>query len=183
MRHRRTARPAWWLGALAAGLALTVAGCGGRRGEEVYRNEEHGLRLTPPVGWSRRFPCAARGAERPLAAYRRLTADRPAWLEVSFRPAPQGPLAEWLAGRQGGDWKALAAAHDCRCDSQPAARAAWSGRRGRLALLREALAVRRGGRVYLVVATWPAGDEEAAGQARAALASVTWDGQPLPAAR
>jgi len=177
MRHRRTAR-------FTAGLlTLVVAGCGGRRGEEVYRNEEHGLRLTPPPGWSRRVPCAGRGAERPLAAYRRLAADRPAWLEVSFRPAPPGPLAAWLAGRQTGDWKALSAAHDCACDGLPAARATWSGRRGRLALVREALVVRHGGRVYLVIATWPFADEEAAQQARAALASVTWDGQAQPAAR
>src|SRR5437879_4853237 len=101
MRHRRTARLAVVL------LALVVAGCGGRRGEGAYRNEEHGLRLTPPADWSRRVPCAGGGAGRPLAAYWRLTADRPAWLEVSCRPAPPGPLAAWLAGRQAGDWKAL----------------------------------------------------------------------------
>jgi hypothetical protein len=162
---------------LAAVLVLAAAGCGGAAPEESFRSEEHGLRFRPPTGWSERTPAGTRPArDVVLVSYRRLTAGRPAWLEVSVvEGMTPASLASWLAGRQPAGWRRQGPAEEYSWEGRPAARAAFAGRRGRHDVVSEVAAVRRGGRVYLFTGTFPAGDEDAREEVRQAVGGVSWD--------
>jgi hypothetical protein len=187
--------------AARAGLALWLAwaaGCRPAPGPAPYEDGK-GFRITPPPGWVERArsdaPAAthARSAHQPelplpplggaggprgerlLVRYDRLTAGRLAWLRVSACEAPEGAdLATFLAA-PGPAWKRQGQPEGLELAGGKAARMAFAGRYDSQDYLCETVAVRHGGQVYLITASFPAADGEAREQVRRAVAEASWE--------
>jgi hypothetical protein len=177
---------------LALGL-LGVLGCG--QGPPPAYDDGHGFSFTPPPGWVERVresggPTARRshqGQPLPLpplvthgvrasmiARYDRLTAGQLAWLRVAAAEAPATtPLSAFLKA-PGESWRREGKEEALEVSGQPAARAAFRGRWQSQEYECESTAVRRAGRVYVITASFPAGDAAAREQVRAAVAGIAW---------
>lgn len=177
-----------WLTGLAIALFLVV-GCG--TGQQPVFDDEN-LHFTPPAGWAERARSGGRtahqtatqrpapplpplgAAERQLVRYDRLTATNLAWLRVSAADPPakvklteclSGPTESW---RRNGEIETLEVA------GEPAVLAMYLGRWDSQDYRNETVVVRRGGRVYLITASFPASDTQAQLQVRQAVAGATW---------
>jgi hypothetical protein len=180
---------------------VLLIGCGRGQRSPVYQDEQ-GFRLTPPPGWSERArPAAAPGGkahtgprgkagpplpplgvpgettpERLLVRYDRLTAGHQAWLRVSAADVPAAlPLEACLEGRAPAPgWRRESNVEALEVAGLPAARVAFVGRWDDQEFLCETVAVRKGERIYLIAASFPASDGTARAQVRQAVAGATW---------
>jgi hypothetical protein len=173
--------------ALAALLPALLGGCGPRprapalQDEPVYQNKQEGFHFLPPEGWiihaRAEVPPGKLSEERLLVEYKRVTSAKPASLEVSMADIPAGTdVAACLEGRASPDdsWQPQGSAENIEVGGQPAARRAFLGQFGQDRVMREIMAVRRGGRVYFFTGLFPADDSKAREQVRKAVASVAW---------
>jgi hypothetical protein len=189
-----------WAGLIAV-VTLLLAGCNPQR-QPVYQ-DQRGFRFTPPPGWVERArgdamparsghrrqdvplpPLGVPGTlqERLLVRYDRLTAGRHAWLRVTVADVPSAtPLEVCLSDRSPGrEWERASEVESLEVSGRPAARIAFVGRWGSQEYVCETAAVRQGGQVYLMTASFPASDGTARGQVRQAVAGATWQ-QSSPA--
>jgi hypothetical protein len=182
-------------GGLALGL-VALAGCGAGVPPPTYQDGE-GFRITAPPGWVERarsdaLPGATHGRRRPaiplpplagpgqptperlLVRYDRVRAGRLAWLRVSAADLPaSSPLAGCLSP-PGADWRREGEVEALEVGGLPASRAAFRGAWEGQDYLCETVAVRRGGRVYLLAAAFPAADAGAREEVRQAAAGASW---------
>ena len=183
-----------WRAGLAFGL-LGLLGCGQGAPAPAY-DDGRGFSFTPPPGWVERVregaaasPRSRQGHALPLppldgpglpaqahllARYDRVTAGRLAWLRLAAADVPAStPLSAFLRP-PGEGWRREGAEEQLEVSGQPAARASFLGRWDGQEYRCETTAVRRSARVYAITASFPAGDSEARGQVRAAVAGVVW---------
>jgi hypothetical protein len=188
--------PGPWAG---PALALLLAGCGPGGPRPPVYEEGPGVRFTPPPGWVERdrpnaVPGGAdrghpRGRARPdlplpglsarerlLVRYDRLTAGALAWLRLTAAEAPAATALEacLAAHAPGPGWRREGKPEDLDVGGLPAARVAFRGRWDNQDYLCETVAVRRGGRVYCITASFPASDGAARAQVRQAVAGAVW---------
>jgi hypothetical protein len=176
-------------------LALLLAGCGARK-EPVYEDSQ-GFRFEAPPGWVERArgeamparaehrqqylplpPLGGGGTqqERLLVRYDRISTGQHAWLRVTVGELPSAmSLKACLSSRRpGSGWKLESEADSLEVSGLPAARVAFVGRWSDLDYLCETVAVRKGEKVYLFSASFPASDGTAREQVRQAVAGATW---------
>jgi hypothetical protein len=182
--------------AVAVGLALLLLmGCNAPR-QPVYEDGQ-GFRFVPPPGWVERargeeIPArAARGKqdlplpplggsgkqqERLLVRYDRISTAHHAWLRVTVVDLPSTtPLKAYLSTRLPGQgWKRESEGEGLEVSGLPAARVAFVGRWYDQDYLCETVAVRKGEKVYLFAAAFPASEGTAREQVRQAVAAATW---------
>jgi hypothetical protein len=112
--------------------------------------------------------------ERLLVRYDRLTAGRLAWLRITAADVPAAtPLAACLSAPAEG-WQREAEAESLEVGGLAAARVAFRGPWEGQEYLNESTAVRKGERVYLFTASFPAADAAAREQVRKAVAGAAW---------
>ena len=180
---------------LGLGLGLLgVLGCGQGPPAPAY-DDGRGFSFTPPPGWVERVresgaPATRRSHQRQvlplppldvrgvragmLARYDRLTAGQLAWLRVAVAEAPASTSPSAFLTAPGESWRREGKEEALEVSGQPAARAAFLGRWQGRAYQCESTAVRRAGRVYVITASFPAGDAAARDQVRAAVAGIAW---------
>jgi hypothetical protein len=114
--------------------------------------------------------------ERLLVRYDRLTAGRLAWLRVTMTDLPaSATLAAHLSGlAPKPTWRHEAEVGKLEVSGWPALRIAFVGRWDNQDYVSETVAVRKGDRVYLLTASFPAEDAEAREQVRVAVAGAVW---------
>lgn len=170
-------------------LLLLAVGCGAPPAP-VYQSKA-GFKFAPPPGWVERdrdnvlparagrkppdlpMPSLTEG-EKLLVRYDRVTAGRLAWVRASVIEPPAGfVLAEQIRA-PGPDWKAESPAETLEVNGLPAARITYLGRCDDQDYRNETVAVRHGERVYVITASFPAGDTEAREQVRKAVAAASW---------
>jgi hypothetical protein len=156
-----------------------------RQGEAVYQNPQEGFHFRTPPGWREHTrsegPAGPVPAERTLVKYKHVGAGKnPAFLRVSMVdvPAARGlteVLGEQAQSRDRREWPEASAPRDEQLNGLPAARVVLTGYAGREKMVRETVAVRRGGRVFFFTGTFPAADAAARAQAAEAVQSVVWE--------
>jgi hypothetical protein len=173
-----------------AGLALAAlaAGCSPKprapalmQGEAVYHNAQEGFRLLPPPNWSVHARTESTPdkltEERLLVRYQRTGPAGRAAFDVTMEDVPESEdLAEVIRERRlAADWKPVGSVESLEVGGRPAARGAYQTQpKQGAALLREIVAVRKGGRVYLFTGTFPAGDAKSREQVRKSVATLSW---------
>ena len=173
----------------ALALAAMLAGCSPRprapalmQGEAVYVNAQEGFRFLPPPDWTMfsraEVPPGRLTEERSLVGYRRGAGAAVATLDVSMADVPE---SEELAGavkerRGGAEWKAQGPAEALEVGGRPAARGSYQSHRQTdgPALVKEIVAVRKGGRVYFFTGVFPADDAKAREQVRQSVETLSW---------
>jgi hypothetical protein len=112
--------------------------------------------------------------EQLLVRYDRLTAGRLAWLRITAADVPPStPLTACLSTPAEG-WQPEAEMESLEVGGLPAARVAFRGPWEGQEYLNESAAVRKGERVYLFTASFPAADAAAREQVRKAIAAAAW---------
>jgi len=163
--------------------------------EPVYEDGQ-GFRFVPPPGWVERargdaMPAGAshkqqnlplpplglpgQQPERLLVRYDRISTGHHAWLRVSVADVPsrttlKACLSTRLPGR---GWK-RESEQSLEVSGLPAARNAFVGRWYDQDFLCETVAVRKGEKVYLFSAAFPASDDAAREQVRQAVLRASW---------
>jgi hypothetical protein len=183
------------VGTAAVVLALLLTGCNAPK-EPVYEDGQ-GFRFVPPPGWVERVrseampvrashrqpnlplpPLDSRGnqQERLLARYDRISTGQHAWVRVSVADLPSStPLKACLSTRlPGRDWKRESEEENLEVSGLPAARIAFVGRWQDQDYLCETVVVRKGEKVYLFSAAFPASDDTAREQVRQAVRRASW---------
>ena len=168
-------------------VAVLVAGCSERpkapplTNEAVYQNDKIGLRFLVPEGWAitARTDLPSGTLPRPVTvvSYALTHGGKSSDLEVTAADLPDGTdLGTFLAGYQVGaqKWTLKKGPDDVTVSGEAARRFLMSAGKGRDEVQREATAFRRGGRVYVFFASFPATDPDRRDQARKAVESVTW---------
>jgi hypothetical protein len=176
-------------------LTLLLAGCNAQK-QPTYQGEE-GLRFVPPPGWVERargealparpghrkqdVPLPPLGVpsspqERLLVRYDRISTGHHAWLRVSRADLPSStPLRGCLSTRlPGRGWKRESEEGTLEVSGLPAGRIAFVGRFHDEDYLCETVVVRKGEKIYLFSAAFPASDGTAREQVRQAVAAATW---------
>jgi hypothetical protein len=178
--------------ALVGGL---LVGCGARpkapplvQGEAVYHNPREGFRLEPPPGWNQQgraeYPPGRQEQERALVEYKRLDVQGPAFFRASLLDLPESTTAEaYLRGRPPGPdkWQPAAGTETLQVGGLPATRVTFTGmweEEKKEEVVKEVVAVRRGGRVYFFTGIFAADDPKARALVRTAVASIVWDQEP-----
>jgi hypothetical protein len=112
--------------------------------------------------------------EQLLVRYDRLTAGRLAWLRITAADVPPTtPLTACLSAPAEG-WQRQAEVETLEVGGLPAARAAFRGPWEGQEYVNESTTVRKGERVYLFTAGFPAADAAAREQVRKAVAGAAW---------
>jgi hypothetical protein len=176
-------------------LTLLLAGCHAPN-PPGYQDGD-GFHFTPPPGWVERARGDAMPAgpahkqqnvplpplgipghppERLLVRYDRLTGGPNAWLRVSVADLPSStPLKACLSSRTPGQgWKWVSQEESLEVSGSPAAVIASQGRWYDRDYLCETVAVRKGEKVYLFSAAYPAADDTAHEQIRQAILQANW---------
>ena len=173
-------------------LPLLLIGCGSST-PSGYQGKQ-GFRIAPPKDWVERarddllppragqkilelpMPKLTPPAEKMLVRYDRLTSGRLAWLRVSeFESVPTTPLKEWASARSpGAGWKSVGVVEQIEVGGQPAVRVGFKGRWNDQDYANETVAVAQDNRMYLLTASFPAGDEAGREEARASIAGASW---------
>ena len=179
----------------AALLMFLLAGCNAPT-QPVYEDRQ-GFRVLPPPGWVERARDDAMPArvgqrqqnlplppldvpghppERFLVRYDRMSTGQHAWLRVTVADlASATPLKTYLSTRlPGRGWKRQSEEENLEVSGLPAARIAFVGRSYDQDYRCETVAVRKGEKVYLFSASFPASDDTAREQVRQAIAGATW---------
>jgi hypothetical protein len=150
--------------------------------DPVYTNKQEGFHFLRPDGWR----MAARGefpsslpavTERLLVGYQRLRSEDPATLDVTLLdvPADKSLLDSMVRPAiKGQEWRSTGASESLQINGLEAARASFQGTINGRNLIKETLAVRRGGRVYFFTTIALASDSQARAEARRALNSLSW---------
>ncbi|HZT80003.1 MAG TPA: hypothetical protein VFA26_07275 [Gemmataceae bacterium] len=170
-------------------LAALLAGCSPRprapalmQGEAVYVNAQEGFRFLPPPNWTMshraEVPPGPLSEERALVAYRRPVGDATASLGVSMLDIPESAdLADVIKQRRGTtEWQPEGEVESLQLGGRPAARGAYRSRKaaGAPALVKEVVAVRKGGRVYFFTAVFDADDAKTREQVRKSIETLSW---------
>ena len=171
-------------------LVLLIVGCNSHP-QPPYQGKQ-GFRFTPPPGWAERdrdnlLPASARKqidlplpplaeGEKLLVRYDRVSAGNLAWVRVTTADLPaDASLKEYLEQHSPGPaWQRESAPEDLQVGGSPAARIAFIGRWTEQDYVNESVAIRHGDQVYLIAASFPAGDTSAREQVRKAVAAATW---------
>jgi hypothetical protein len=176
-------------------LACLLAGCKARN-EESYQDGE-GFRFTAPPGWVERargeavpvgaghrqqnlplppLTVAGNQRERILVRYDLTSTGHHAWLRVTVADLPAAtPLKAYLSTRlPGPGWKRESEEENLEVSGLPAARMDFVGRWQDHDYLCETVAVRKGEKVYLFSASFPASNSMAREQVRQAVAGAAW---------
>ena len=177
-----------WPVALALALVLLPLGCTRRprppvlrQNLPVFANAREGFRFQPPAGWSQHAlsdPSRAdQTRELTLVKYKRLTARKPAFLQVSAVNLPDGTdpstyLGEHALGR---DWRRVGQTETLQVGRASATREVFTGYWDRDQIVKEVVTFRRGERVYFFTGIFPVGDGEAQAEVRQAVATIWWD--------
>jgi hypothetical protein len=171
-------------------ILAPVGGCGDTpqapvlRDDPVYQNDREGIRFLIPEGWQQRI----RGEvgpgkavrEWPLVEYRPTKAgEGPGSFRVSRTDLP--PSADLAAlvsapSHSVEKWVPTGEPEEMTVGGQKAVRYSFTGRVGKVRLAKEAVAVRRGDRVYLFTVLCDPKDNEARELLRRVLGSVVWKG-------
>jgi hypothetical protein len=177
---------------LAAGVltaGLLSGGCPTRpkapplTNSAVYQNDRIGLRFLVPEGWSiaSRMDPPAGTLPKPLilVSYAYGQADHPGGLELLAAELPDdADVGRFLADNPIGPqkWRPAGRPEPLTINDEPATRYTMSAPSGtgRGESRREATAFRRGGRVYVFLATFGATDASARDTVRRSVESVTW---------
>jgi hypothetical protein len=178
------------LGVLALALAawmLYLAREGGRprapalRDDSVYQNTREGFRFLVPEDWHQHarseVPTGKTEKERLLVGYKRLSADKPALLEVSLVDLPAATdLEAYLAEPSYGvtRWQAAARPEPLHIQGAEAQRFVFTARVDADNMTREVVAFRRGERLYLFTGVFRTADTTARAQFRQAVESTLW---------
>jgi hypothetical protein len=172
-----------------------LAGCNSRK-QPAYEDGQ-GFRFVPPQGWVERarddaipirsghrqqnLPLPPLGVtgnrqERFLVRYDRISTGHHAWLRVTVADLPSStPLKTCLSTRlPGRGWKRESEEESLEVSGLPAARIAFVGRYSDRDYLCETVAVRKGEKVYLFSAAFPASDDKAREQVRQAVLRASW---------
>ena len=176
-------------------LMFLFAGCHSQK-QLVYEDDE-GFRFAPPPGWVERargesmpagsshrqqnlplppLGIAGHPQERFLVRYDRISTGLHAWLRVTVADLPSATslktcLSTRLPGR---GWKRQSEEENLEVSGLPAARIAFAGRWSDQDYLCETFAVRKGEKVYLFSAAFPASDESEREQVRQAVFHASW---------
>ena len=191
-KPRRMNRRAW---PATLVLMLLFASC--QRQKQLVYEDDEGFRFVPPSGWVER----ARGDSIPagsshrqhnlplpplgvpghpqvrfLVRYDRISTAQHAWLRVTVADLPSATslktcLSTRLPARS---WKRESEEESLEVSGLPAARIAFAGRWSDQDYLCETFAVRKGGKVYLFSAAFPASDETEREQVRQAILHASW---------
>jgi predicted Zn-dependent protease len=155
------------------------------QGEAAYQNAQEGFRFSVPAGWRQHTrsegPAAPAPAERTLVKYKGGAAGKnPPALRVSVADVPAArPLTEVLRERakspEQREWAEPSAPREEQVNGLPAARSVARANWGREKMLRETVAVRRGGRVYFFEGTFPAADAASRALVAQAVQSAAWE--------
>jgi len=189
---RRLGRPG--MAALALG-GMLLAGCEEQprapalvQGEAVYYNRGERFRLEPPPGWSQHtraeYPPGRYERERPLVKYKRLDVPGPAFFRASMLDLAESTTPEtYLRDRPPGPekWQPAGKPETVQVGGLPATRMTFTGtweEDEKEEVVKEVVAVRRGGRVYFFTGIFPAGDKKARALIRTAVDSIAWDQEP-----
>jgi hypothetical protein len=174
---------------------LSLAGCNSQK-QPAYEDGQ-GFRCMPPPGWVERArddamparvghqlqnlplpPLSVPGhpPERFLVRYDRMSTGQHAWLRVTVADLSSStPLKAYLSTRlPGRGWKRGSEEESLEVSGLPAARVAFVGRWYDQDYLCETVAVRKGEKVYLFSAAFPASDDTAREQVREAITCATW---------
>lgn len=179
----------------AALLMLLQAGCNAQKHSDY--EDGQGFRFVPPPGWVERardnaMPARARqqqqnlplpplgvsghSQEHFLVRYDRISTVHHAWLRVTVADLPSStPLKVCLSTclpERG--WKRESEEDGLEVSGLPAARIAFAGRCYDQDYLCETFAVRKGEKVYLFSAAFPASDDIAREQVRQAVLQASW---------
>lgn len=113
--------------------------------------------------------------ERLLVRYDRLSVDQHAWMRLSVATILEAmTLEQCLRSRKPGtDWQPAAEVEALQISGKSAARIVWKGPWMKQDFLCENVAVRRGGEVYFLTASFPAADTTAREQVRQAVGGAT----------
>lgn len=114
--------------------------------------------------------------ERFLVRYDRISTGHHAWMRVSVADLPSAiALKRCVSNRlPGPGWKRESDVEEFEVSGLPAARVAFVGRWYDQDYLCETVAVRKGEKVYLFSAAFPASESEAREQARQAVLRASW---------
>jgi hypothetical protein len=190
--HQGVRCRAWSAAAL---LMLLLAGCNAQK-QPVYENRQR-FRFVPPPGWVERArddAMPARAGHRQqnlplpplgvpghqsecfLVRYDRISTAHHAWLRVTVADLPSSTplkacLSTCLPDR---GWKRESEEDGLEVSGLPAARIAFVGRCYDQDYLCETFAVRKGEKVYLFSAAFPASDDTAREQLRHAVLQSSW---------
>lgn len=172
-------------------LALSLfASCKSAKSPDYQ--DESGLRFTPPAGWVERArPATAAGAEhgrantplpkldsqsgeRLLVRYDRLSVDQHAWMRLSVAAVTETMTLEQSLRRRkpGAEWQQTGNVESLQISGKPAARIVWKGKWLKQEYLCESVAVRRGGEVYFLTASFPASEAAIRDQVRQAVGAA-----------
>lgn len=168
-------------------LALVVAiGCEAKprapvmSDDPIYHNDQLGLRFQIPEGWTQyanaMIPPGPQSKSRLVVAYRSVQ-NRGAAFEVSIvdGPADSDLRAVAVEPTHGvKEWTPLGNPESITCGGVPAQRFRYSGRVDREPLIKEVVAVRRGGRIVSLVLIADATDTGALSATRRSIATISW---------
>jgi hypothetical protein len=190
MDRRGPRRPGPLLSAgvlLVAGWTFLLAGCEKRprapalRDDPVYQSDSEGFRFLAPQGWTQstraEVPPGKVTTEFPLVQYRPLKGPAGASFRVSLIDMSRSAdLAAHLAGPSYGvtTWRQTGPPEEIAVGSASAVRHSFTGRAGKQDVVKEVVCVRRGERVYLFTALYPAKDTEVRDQLRRVVESIIW---------
>jgi hypothetical protein len=176
-------------------LMVLLAGCNSQK-QQVYEDGQ-GFRFVPPQGWVERarddalpsrpghrpqnLPLPPLGVlgnqqERFLVRYDRISTGHHAWLRVTVADLPSSTLLQTCLSTRlpGSGWKRDSEEESLDVSGLPAARIAFAGRWSNQDYLCETVAVRKGEKVYLFSAAFPASDATAREQVRQAVLRASW---------
>jgi hypothetical protein len=174
---------------------LLLAGCNAQK-QPVYEDGQ-GFRFVPPPGWVERARDDAMPAkvghrqenlplppldvsghppERFLVRYDRISTGHHAWLRVTIAELPSStPIKTCLTTRlPGRGWKRESEGESLEVNGLPAACIAFVGRWYDQDYLCETVAVRKGEKIYLFSAAFPASNDTAREQVRQAVLRASW---------
>lgn len=147
--------------------------------EGAFRDDEVGLRFTPPPQWANQLRTTqAPGlhpADRILVKYKRVLPNQAAaWFRVHVVDLPPDePITDVVLNRNPGhDWTSKGAVRSTTVAGLPAAEIRYGGTHNEIPSVRDILGVRRGGQVFFFVSTYPVGDRAAEEQTREAIKTV-----------
>jgi hypothetical protein len=159
-------------------MLCVLAGCGREQPSALYENTELGFSFRAPAGWSERARCddipSRITHERLLVQYKRLQAGNPAWLRLSLVDLPEtASLEAYLRRRSPGrEWQRKSDIEALDFAGDRALLATFVGKCGPKDLLCEAIARRRGNRVYLFTGLFGATDGQSREAFREAVAQA-----------